>query len=79
MEESFDAWQQLALEWVRQQHAKNDVNKALTFGNHKDATSQPLLLQQISVEDITYGFGLTILLSTVHSIQGALLAPMNIM
>jgi hypothetical protein len=31
------------------------------------------------VKDITYGFGLTIPLSAVHAIQGALLAPMNIM
>jgi hypothetical protein len=58
---------------------KNNVNEALTFGNHKGATSQPVLLQQLIVKDVTYGFGLTILLSTVHSIQGALLALMNIM
>ncbi len=58
---------------------KKDVNEALTFGNHKGATSQPLLLQQLIVKDVTYGFGLAIPLSTVHSIQGALLAPMNIM
>jgi hypothetical protein len=58
---------------------KNDVNEALTFGNLKGATSQPLLLQQLIVKDVMYGFGWTIPLSTVHSIQGALLAPMNIM
>ncbi len=58
---------------------KKDVNEALTVGNHKGATSQPLLLQQLLVKDITYGFGLAISLSTVHSIQGALLALMNIM
>jgi hypothetical protein len=40
---------------------------------------QPLLLQQLIVKDVMYGFGSTILLSTVHSIQGALLAPINIM
>jgi hypothetical protein len=57
---------------------KNDVNKALTFGNHKGVTSQPLLLQQLIVKDVTYGFGLAIPLSTVHSIEVALFAPMNI-
>jgi hypothetical protein len=45
---------------------KKDVNKALTFSNHKGETSQPLLLQQLIVKYIT-------------SIQGALLAPMNMM
>jgi hypothetical protein len=58
---------------------KNNVNKALTFGNHKGATSQPVLLQQLIVKDITYGFGLTIPFSMAHSIQGVLLALMNIM
>jgi hypothetical protein len=58
---------------------KKDVNEAPTFGNHKGGTSQPLLLQQLIVKNITYGFSLAILLSTVHSIQGSILAPMNIM
>jgi hypothetical protein len=58
---------------------KNNVNEAITFGNHKGATSQPLLLQHLIVKDVSYSFGLTILLSAVHSFQGALLAPMNIM
>ncbi len=48
---------------------KKDVNKALTFGNHKGATSQPLLLQQLIVKDVTYGFGSAIQLSTVHLIR----------
>jgi hypothetical protein len=58
---------------------KNDVNEAITFGNHKGATSQPLLLKQQIVKDVTNGFGLTIPFSAIHSIQGALLAPINIM
>jgi hypothetical protein len=58
---------------------KKDVNEALTLGSHKGATSQLLLLQQLIVKDITYGFGLAILLSTVHSIQGTHLALMKIM
>jgi hypothetical protein len=58
---------------------KNNVNEALTFGNYKGATSQQNLLQQLIVKDLMYGFGLTIPLSMVCSIQGALLAPMNIM
>jgi hypothetical protein len=31
------------------------------------------------VKDVMLGFGLAVLLSMVHSIQGALLTPMNIM
>ncbi len=58
---------------------KNNVNEAITIGNHKGATSQPLLLRHLILKDVSYGFGLTIPLSAVHSIQGALLALMNIM
>jgi hypothetical protein len=58
---------------------KKDVNKVLNFGNHKGVTSQPLLLHQLIVKDVTYGFGLAILLLMVHSIQGGFLVSMNVM
>ena len=58
---------------------KIDSAEALTFGNHKGASSQPELLRQLIKKDVTHGFGLVIPLSTVNRIPGALLAPMNIM
>ena len=58
---------------------KSDLTTALTFGNHKGASSQPELLRQLIEKDITHGFALVIPLSTVKCIPGALLAPMNIM
>jgi hypothetical protein len=45
---------------------KNNDIEALTFDNHKGATSQPLLLRQLIVKDVRYSFSLTIPLSTVH-------------
>ena len=56
-----------------------DLEEALTFGNHKGASSQPELLRRLIEKDVTHGFGLVIPLSTVKCIPGALLAPMNIM
>jgi hypothetical protein len=58
---------------------KSDLAEALTFGNHKGATSKPELLRQLIEKDVIHGFGLVIPLSTVNYIPGALLAPMNIM
>jgi hypothetical protein len=57
---------------------KDNLMVALTFGNHKGASSQPELLQKLVKKDVTHGFGLIILLSVVSSIPGALLAPVNI-
>ena len=58
---------------------KSDLAEALTFGNHKGASSQPELLRQLIEKDVIHGFGLVIPLATVNCIPGALLAPMNIM
>ncbi len=57
---------------------QQDVNNALTFGNHKGATLQPDLLWELLEKDVTHGFGLVIPLSIVHRIPKALLAPMNV-
>ena len=58
---------------------KADLIDALTFGNHKGATSNPDLLKDLCKKDVIHGFGLVIPISTVQKIPGALLAPMNIM
>ena len=67
------------LEQLSNEIRKSDLAEALTFGNHKGATSKPELLRQLIEKDVIHGFGLVIPLSTVNYIPGALLAPMNIM
>lgn len=62
-----------------EENRQADVNEALTFGNHKGATNDPILLRKLVEKDVTYGYSLVIPLSSVRLIPGALLAPMNIM
>jgi len=57
---------------------KDDLKEALTFGNHKGASSQPELLRKLVEKDVINGFGSVIPLALVNIIPGALLAPMNI-
>ncbi len=57
----------------------NDVIKALTFGNHKGASTKPDLLKKLVKKDVKYGYSLPIPLETVTKIPGLILAPMNIM
>jgi len=55
-----------------------DLDDALNFGNHKGAESQPVLLRELIVKDITHGYALPIPLSAIKQLPGAILAPMNI-
>ena len=56
-----------------------DVTDALSFGNHKNATDNPVLLKQLLEQDVKYGFSLPLPLSKLTRIPGILVAPMNIM
>ena len=56
-----------------------DIHQALAFGNHKGATSQPKLLKELVTKDITHGYAMTLPLSKLRRVPGAILAPMNIM
>jgi hypothetical protein len=55
-----------------------DVNKALTFGNHKGASSKPSLLQELVKDDVIHGFSLPLPLLKIQNIKGILFAPLNI-
>jgi len=57
---------------------KQDLEEALTFGNHKGATQQPDLLHQLVCKDVTYGYALPLPLDAIRNIPGVLMAPMNI-
>ena len=66
------------LEELDNERRAEDVSEALTFGNHKGATSQPDLLQSLVESDVHHGYSLPLPLSKVSKIPGLLMAPMNI-
>ncbi len=54
------------------------VGKALAFGNHKGASLQPQLLQQLVSKDVHFGYCLPLPLGKASKIPGILLTLMNI-
>ena len=67
------------LEEISKEHRKRDLDDALSFGNHKGAIAKPELLKNLINKDVIHGYSLPILLSSVKSIPGLVMAPMNIM
>ena len=57
---------------------KQDLQDALDYGNHKGARENPALLEELVNKDVTLGHSLVIPLEKVLKIDGALMAPMNI-
>jgi hypothetical protein len=57
----------------------NNVIEALTFGNHKGASTKPDLLKKLVEKDIKYDYSIPIPLESITKIPGLILAPMNIM
>jgi hypothetical protein len=57
---------------------QEDVKEALTFGNHKGATNNHVLLESLVNNNVVHGFALPLLLPKIKNIKGALLAPLNI-
>ncbi len=55
-----------------------DVNKAIKFGNHKGATNNPVLLQELVEKDVKYGYCIPLPLQKAKLIPNLLFAPMNI-
>jgi hypothetical protein len=55
-----------------------DVDKAITFGNHKGASSKPALLQELVKGNVIHGFALPLPLLKIRNIKGILFAPLNI-
>jgi hypothetical protein len=67
------------LEEISEEERQQDVLDALTFGNHKGALAKPNLLCKLIGKDIIFGYSLALPLSSVTSIPGICMAPMNIM
>ena len=58
---------------------KNDLLKAITFGNHKGAKKNVVLLRALCAKDVKHGYALPLRLSKMTKIPNALMASMNIM
>ena len=63
---------------ISEEERIKDVEEALTFGNHKGATTKPDLLKLLVNNDVIHGFALPLHLDKIIRIQGILLAPLNI-
>ena len=55
------------------------MEEAISFGNHKGAERNPVILKSLVEKDVTHRYGLVLPLSKVSSIPGIILAPMEIM
>ena len=74
--ENGSAW---PLEELEESKRATDMKEALSFGNHKGAVRNPILLRKLIEKDVVHGYGLVLPLSKIDQIPGVLLAPMNIM
>lgn len=63
---------------ITEEERQADVQEALAFGNHKGAIENSTLLRSLIDDDVTHGYSLPLPLQKIQSINGALLAPMNI-
>jgi hypothetical protein len=57
---------------------KDNVKEALTFGNHKSVSTNPVFLQALVNNDITNGFAIPFPLNKIEKLKGILFAPVNI-
>jgi hypothetical protein len=55
-----------------------DLDKALKFGNHKGATTQPELLLKLVSGDVKHGYALPLPLNKIKQIPRICMAPLNI-
>jgi len=55
-----------------------DLLEALSFGNHKGASSQPKLLEELVTNDVVHGYALPLPLDKITRIPGICMAPLNI-
>jgi hypothetical protein len=67
------------LEEISEEHRKRDLDNALSFGNHKGTIAKPELLKKLINKDVIHGYSLPIPLSSIKSIPGLVMAPINIM
>jgi hypothetical protein len=66
------------LDDIEDRDREEDVKEALTFSNHKGASSKPDLLSSLVRNDVVYGFAIPFPLEKMTNIPGILFAPLNI-
>jgi hypothetical protein len=66
------------LEPINEDLRKLDLTEALAMGNHKGATKEPQILENLMKEDVFRGYSLPIPLNKVVEIPGAIMAPQNV-
>jgi hypothetical protein len=64
---------------ISKNERQQDLVNAFTFGNHKGALQKPVIPQKLIAKDVKYKYSLPVPLSSVQSIPGLMMAPMNIM
>jgi hypothetical protein len=66
------------LEELDKEKRKDNVKEALTFENHKGASTNPVLLWALVNKDVTYGFAIPFPLDKIEELKGILFAHLNI-
>ena len=74
--ENGSAW---PLEELEESKGATEMKEALSFGNHKGAVRNTILLSKLIEKDVVHGYVLVLPLSKIDQIPVVLLAPMNIM
>ncbi len=64
---------------ISEEEQVNNLNDALTFGNHKSALTKPELLLKLISKGIKNNYSIPILLDSMKLIPDLEMAPMNIM
>jgi hypothetical protein len=64
---------------INKEEQVQNLNSTLTFGNHKDASAKPELLNKLTGKDVKHGYSIPIPLNSIKQIQGLEMAPMNLL
>ena len=63
---------------ISEEERMNDLDEALTRGNHKSARDKPATLQHLIEADVSQGFALPLPVHCTRRIPGVILAPLGI-
>jgi hypothetical protein len=64
---------------ISKEEPVQDLNVALTFGNHKGSLAKPELLMKLIGKDVKHGYSTPIPHNSFKQIPGLEMVPMNIM
>ena len=64
--ENGSAW---PLEELEESKRENEIKEALSFGNHKGAVRDPILIRKLIEKDVVHGYGLVLNLIKIDKSQ----------